>query len=66
MKQSLNNSTFDPSFFKHISQFNENVLSPPTPLDRDKILKYQKRGPLLRTVVEGVTEVSRLVAKHLI
>ena len=63
MKQSLKNSSYDPSFLKHISQFKEIVLSPDTPLDIDKVLKYQKGEPVLRTVFEGITEVSRAVAK---
>ena len=43
IKQSLNKSFFDPSFFKYTTKYNEFFLPPDTPLKFETILNHQKR-----------------------
>ena len=64
-KQSLDNSLFDPSFFKYTSKFIEHFLPPETSLKMKTILKYHTNDPDLKIVIKRIHENSRPVEKNL-
>ena len=63
IKQSLNESFFDPSFCKNTSESNELCLPPDISLIIERILKYQKRDPVLKFVSKGISENSKAFVK---
>ena len=63
VKKSLKISFLDPPFLKHASKFNDFFLLSDRPLNIVRILKNQKKDPVLKVVSEWITESSRLLTK---
>ena len=62
-KQSLNSSTYDPTFFKYRTNFIDFFLPSETPLGTDPILK--KKNPAMQFVYADITEGSGLLKKKM-
>ena len=67
MKQSLNDSFNDPSFFKNTSKFKDFFISPDNSLTIGTKLNYLRRDPVLKIVYRWIIEISQPVMKtHII